>query len=176
MTRSTQLIITLFFASFSLLIIQFVRSTKSASQLIAVQNQLNSVQIDVQELHRLSSQSANHIYGSPPDADVQAAVADVLEWIGLPANTAVSIRRESDRQLNHDPTQSRIRIREMSIELRSISPPVLGEFLKRWRDQEPAWTVHAISLRKSTSRASKANEYHVNLTCIARYTDTRPDP
>lgn len=176
MTRSTQLIFILLLSSITLLIIQFVRSTQSSSQLIAVQNQLKSVQIDVQELHRLSSRAANRIYGSPPDADVQAAVADVLEWIGLPANTAVNIRRESDRQLNDDPTQSHIRIREMSIELRSISPPVLGEFLTRWRDQEPAWTVYAISLRKSTSSASRTNEYNVNMICTARYIDTRPSP
>ncbi len=176
MTRPTQLTALILLASFSLLIMQLVRSTQSSSQLIAANSQLNRVLADVQELQRLSHRTANHIYGSPPDADVQAAVADVLKQIGLPASTAVSIRRQSDRQLSHDPALSRIRIREMSIELRSISPPVLGEFLTRWRDQQPSWSVQAISLRKSTSRTSNASEYHVNMTCTARYTDTRPEP
>jgi hypothetical protein len=176
MTRSIDLVTIVLLASLVLLCVQFGRSNAASRNQKILLRQLDSVQHDVHEINRLTSQSVNHFYGSPPDADVQAAVADVLDRIGLPAATAASVRRESDRQINNDPANSSIRTRDMLIELRSIPPPLLGEFLRFWRDQEPAWTVRSIALRKGTTRGTKANEFHVSMTCTARYTDTRPTP
>lgn len=176
MTRSTQVMALMAALSLSLLCIEIRRLTASTSQRDSTIRQLGRIRADVRELHRISSQSATRLYGSPPDADVQAAVAGVLDQIGLPAAVARSIHRDSDRAIDNDSEQSRIRARDMRIELRSISPQDLGEFLKLWRDRFPAWIVRSISLRKSTARGSGPSEYDASVTCTATYIDTRANP
>ncbi|GEM_PF-5130430 len=125
---------------------------------------------------RLSTQAETSLFGAPPDADVQAAVVDVLRSIGLPERSASSIRREADRSAGNEPSLANTRIREIRIELAALNPSELGHFLSVWREQQPAWRFDRIVLRKSTARNSDTTDYDVSLTCAARYTDTRSTP
>lgn len=159
-----------------LLAVQGYRASSMTAQLESSVIRSAQVHNQVQLYQRLSTQSETSLFGAPPDADIQAAVVGVLRAIGLPERSASTIRREADRSAGSDPALASTRIREIRIELSGLDPSELGHFLSVWREQQPAWRIERIGLRKSTSRNSETNDYDVSLTCAARYTDTRSSP
>lgn len=131
---------------------------------------------DVAELQRLRSSQATSLFGEPPDEDINARVAACLASIALPESIATSIKRESDRAVSTNPHNRNRRQRDVRIELRPISPAGLGRFLAAWGEQNPAWAVGQISLRKITDRRAGPEEYHVTLSCSAEYTSGESKP
>jgi hypothetical protein len=159
-----------------LLAVQGYRAITWSDQLKSSVTRSAQVHDQVRLYERLSTQSETSLFGAPPDADVQAAVVEVLRSIGLPERSASSIRREADRPAGNDPSLANSRIREIRIELAALNPSELGHFINVWREQQPAWRIDRIVLRKSTARNSDTADYDVSLTCAARYTDTRSTP
>lgn len=131
---------------------------------------------DVAELQRLRSSQATSLFGEPPDEDINARVAACLASIALPESIATSIKRESDRAVSTNPQDRTRRQRDVRIELRPISPASLGRFLAAWGEQNPAWSIGQISLRKITDRRASEEEYHLTLSCSAEYTSGEVNP
>ena len=138
------------------------------SELQSVMAQRQALVEQVQHYQLLSAQQPDTIYGSEPQTDFEQRVTISIQAAGMNSRIRYSARAEADRE-HRDGRQQLTGLRQQraSVDIPSISPEEIGQFLVHWQEAQSMWSPYRIQL--THDQRSARNLYTLRLECVAVY-------
>ncbi len=125
---------------------------------------------ELAELTRLEVSSQQITWGARPEADVLALARTAVSDAGLPSGTLQGVIPTGDRPVPGQPnTEVQLREQSVRINLRSVTAPTLGSFLRAWQNAAPRWTVTSIEMTAGNTRGSRGGTFATTLIVTAPY-------
>ena len=177
MSRKAALSLSVVFALALLIVmISVQRMTYAARQAGAAEATRTSMRQDAASVLELRQRQQRIAERKRPDSDVNAQVLVVMNATGLPVARLKSLRADADVALPTREGAVRYRRQSVAVELQTITLPELGDFLLRWRQEQPLWTPSRLTLTRAAGRARTNDRYNAALTLNALYVDDSSDP
>ncbi len=134
---------------------------------------LSQLTEDVRRLEELRGTEQRARESEPAENDLLGAVRDILERVGLDANTFRGLATTGSESVRGHRGYRRTRYR---LQLAGLDAVALGGFLAAWQELQPLWSVSRIELRRSGQSARRGRPdsntgYAVTISLETVYAD-----
>lgn len=126
----------------------------------------------ISEYQILSSAQQDTLHGTKPQQDVEAKIAQAIEFAKISPKPRFQVTVQADREYRQQgqgsaSTGNGLREQEISIRIPNLSVQQIGQILVYWRDEQHIWIPNHIELIHD--QRSNSNQYTLQLDCVAVY-------